>query len=311
MKQRRLNGFLALIGAFATLATLSAPAMAQDAASTQDVVTLEPSSKWALDYAEDSCALRRAFGTDEDSVIAQFKMFGPSDWFELTVVSQKLTDSSNKLTVTIEPDLEGARVETFQRGNVGESQFALIYSDSFLPLDEKQAIREAVGTNLPVGSKLPVDKSRIREKATSGFVFSGGFEKPTRLATGSMGKPMEAMRGCLDNLLESWGVDPVKYHSIKTPSKRDGLRSLAGKVQAAYPREMVRRGINAKVMVRIIIGVDGRPESCEAHNPEPYPQFEEAACKQVMRYARYTPALDGEGQPVKSYDRFEVAYSIN
>ena len=49
---------------------------------------LEPSSNWELDYAPDSCALRRTFGEGDRQTQLEMRRFSPSTTLQTTVATK-------------------------------------------------------------------------------------------------------------------------------------------------------------------------------------------------------------------------------
>tara|TARA_R110000824_G_scaffold48565_7_gene137100 strand:- start:2453 stop:2725 length:273 start_codon:yes stop_codon:yes gene_type:complete len=68
-------------------------------AAERESISLEPSSNWIVDYADDSCRLIRQFGVNEDTVVVFFNRFAPGDEFHLTVAGEPvaLTRATNLL----------------------------------------------------------------------------------------------------------------------------------------------------------------------------------------------------------------------
>lgn len=272
-----------------------------------EIVTLDPSSNWSLDFDDDRCVLQRTFGSGKDQVIALLRRYAPGNQFEMVMVSESLSAPSEKVYVQIEPDEDGLRPRRVTRGEIGGGLYAMTFSSTLSPWSRLGVARLLSKTKPP---KWTEDDVRAREEAITGMVFSGGFEKPTRLATGSMAKPMEAIRGCMDTLLQTWGVDPVKYHNIEKQAERKDFSRWTRRIQEIYPRDMVRDEVSADLDVRVVVDEDGRVQSCHAFNARPFPDFEKLACKLISDVARYKPALDSEGEPVITLDRFTITYRI-
>jgi TonB family protein len=65
-----------------------------------------------------------------------------------------------------------------------------------------------------------------------------------------------------------------------------------------YPSRALRDELEGSTGFRVVIGVDGRVESCVVTSSSGSPALDEATCTNVRRRARFTPATDGTGQPV-------------
>ena len=55
-----------------------------------DPPELAPSSNWTLDYAEDSCALRRMFGQDKNQAYLELRRFEPGMGLQVTFASNRM-----------------------------------------------------------------------------------------------------------------------------------------------------------------------------------------------------------------------------
>jgi protein TonB len=53
-----------------------------------------------------------------------------------------------------------------------------------------------------------------------------------------------------------------------------------------------------EVIVRVIVGTDGRARDCAVHRPSPDPQADRITCQLVESRLGFRPATDGEGNPV-------------
>jgi TonB family protein len=119
---------------------------------------------------------------------------------------------------------------------------------------------------------------------------------------------MAAMRTCLDELLEHWGLDAAIQRTLSRSAHPVDQMGWARRVQASYPPELLRAGRSGVVNIRLIIGADGKPVSCMSNKDSPDRAFEEHACETTMRAARFEPALDASGAPVASYFTTVIAY---
>lgn len=72
--------------AAAAMAMIAAPHAASSAASEPRVFT--PTSPWNLDYADESCALTRAFADSEAEILLEMRQYSPADDFEVTVATK-------------------------------------------------------------------------------------------------------------------------------------------------------------------------------------------------------------------------------
>jgi hypothetical protein len=60
-----------------------------------------------------------------------------------------------------------------------------------------------------------------------------------------------------------------------------------------------------------MIATDGKPSSCDVQIEAPSPSFQKTACDVLMRYAKFEPALDAQGQPIASYFITGILYRLS
>ena len=158
----------------------------------------------------------------------------------------------------------------------------------------------------------PLDEQErnAREKAITGVTVANGFSKPLKLATGSLHEPMEGMRKCMDELLTHWGVDAAAQKRLVRRAKPLNIEGWARKIQADYPYEKLAKMESGFVRVRLTVDEVGNPLSCHIQLKGTDDTFERTACGNLMRYAKFEPALDEAGKPVASYYVTSVIYRI-
>lgn len=64
-----------------------------------------------------------------------------------------------------------------------------------------------------------------------------------------------------------------------------------------YPSRALREEREGTTGFRVTVGPDGRVTSCDITSSSGSPDLDEATCSNVTRRARFTPAMDGEGNP--------------
>jgi hypothetical protein len=131
--------------------------------------------------------------------------------------------------------------------------------------------------------------------------------KTIDLALGTMAKPLEAVRSCLDNLQTSWGLDPAQQSTLTRLAVPKA--STVRKVQRRYPSNMVLSGTNAFVPVRVMVDASGDVTACVVQSEGIDEAFTDAVCDGLAR--GYEPALDAQGSPVASVFRTSVIYTLN
>lgn len=283
--------------------------MSSSAVAAPPPLSLKPTSAWHVDYADERCRLARQFGEGEQTVLLFMDRFGPSEYFRLTLAGKLIKTNLEKGDAAIQfgPSEEEQKL-AFLKGNLGKDP-ALVFSSSsrIAPPSaaELLAIRNRKNTEW-----IEVDPiSEARQKAVRYLRVGKPLRKAVTLETGSMRGPSAALDTCINNLLISWGVDVEKHKTLSQNAKP--LQS-PGKwiVSSDYPLDMLSAGQPALVNFRLSIGANGVPTACYIQSTTRPKEFDNAVCKSVMRRARFSPALDAQGQPLASYYQNSVYFSL-
>lgn len=104
---------------------------------------------------------------------------------------------------------------------------------------------------------------------------------------------------------------PPPPPSQARPVQRENFSRWSARIQEAYPSRAVRREIEGNVGVSVVIGSDGRVQSCTVTASSGESILDEAACEGMERYARYEPALDDRGNPTTGRDSLTIVYRLS
>ena len=92
---------------------------------------------------------------------------------------------------------------------------------------------------------------------------------------------------------------------------RDNYNRWASRiVNEGYPSRAVRRQLEGVVGVSVVVGTDGRVQSCNVTSSSGESILDEGACDAMERYARYEPALDAAGNPTTGRDSLSIDYRL-
>lgn len=185
---------------------------------------------------------------------------------------------------------------------------AVMFNTSFDAVGAKEVgpDHEWKGAALGNPYKIPPE----REEAITEVTFSGGLSKSLVLNTGSLGKPFEVLRDCSNKLLEKWGLDLKRHQHLTrgaTPisSPNDWLHSRD------YPKKMLSELRDGFINFRLIIEPSGEVSGCKVQQSANPIEFANATCDLVKDRARFEPALDADGKPIRSYWRSAVRWIIS
>jgi TonB family protein len=265
------------------------------ASAADELLVMAPSSTWVMDYAEDSCALRRAFQSGDQKALLEFRQYAPGDLFEVLVVSDTVRRRDRGPRVRFEPDAAwheppATRLASNSAGN------GVLYQDSLRPRHS-------------VASEWSEPERDARERAITGLTLADSFERTLTLQTGRMQQPMAAMRTCLQDLVSPSGVDEGPPGPVVRGPLPIDLRDWARRTQEYYPAAMAMRGKGARISVRLIVGKDGKPRTCFAEGSTEQ-AFLDTACAALTQFARFDPAIDANGEPAIGSYSTTIVYSI-
>lgn len=277
------SAILALSTLFATH-----PAAAKDLA-------LEPSSPWVMDYAADSCALRRMFGTGEKRVQMELRRFAPGSSVLVSVSTNATPPTHQAFQFRFEPqkkwrDAGGvyADFDDFK---------GVIFDDDLAPegpdIDSSDKYSEASGHE---------QARRNDDDAAAGILgldVRRAFGQAVILHSGSLSAPWAAMDKCLDELVTHWGVDAQAQKTLTRHAWPTNLRTIGRMMD--YPPKMLAKGMPGVVNVRLAIDEKGDITGCFIQMPLSDPAFEKSTCADLEHSLDFQPALDKDGHPIKSY----------
>lgn len=269
-------------------ALLALAASGTAAAKDREPEVLALSSKWVARYDTDACNLVAQFGTGDKAVIATFTRYRPGDDFDLMLIGKQMRSPESTVDAKVDFGIRADARPSVMLGNMGERPAIFFKALRLDGWDWKQ--------NQPPPRVTPE-----QEKGVVGVTVSIGSRTPLRLLTTSgFAKPMAALRTCMDDLIRTWGYDPVEQATLSKPATP--LTPLTSWFHSDdYPRVAMRGGHNGMVQFRLDIDPAGKIAGCHVlarTNPD---DFADLVCKLIQKRAGFTPALDAAGKPVRSY----------
>ena len=279
----------------------------------RDVLRLQPTSPWNLHYADDSCRLARIFGEGDRQVTLIFEQFEPGDEFRLSFAGKPVKLRTEGLPVDGElrfgPNEADAEISAVP-GTMGDEAAIFVSGEQRIaPLSEQQnenlseeAWREGRHVEVPpIGTE--------REAAATWLQLSEIVRDDLVLETGAMDKPLAALRQCSWDTVRAWGLDVEQQ---KTLSRKLYPKSASASWIGAddYPRDMIRSGFQAIVNYRLMVDETGMPTSCDIQTETEPTEFGDLVCNSIKKRARFEPALDAQGKPIRSFWRQTVQFRI-
>jgi hypothetical protein len=260
--------------------------------------TLKRTGKWVVDYDNDACHLAAQFGTGDDMMIMSLTRYQPGDWFDLSLHGRKLVSTEARREVKVDFGLGGPIVEADAvNGKAGD-----------LPLILFGTTRLDGWKRTTPGEIAPL-LSPQQEAAVSGVTVMIKRKKPFRLEFGSLAKPMEQLRTCQADLLQSWGYDPAVQATLAKPTRP--VNSPAKWLSPDdYPQGAISVGHNGIVQFRLDVEADGSISGCHVLARTRPDVFADTTCRAVTRRAKLEPALGADGKPVRSFFVQKVHWQV-
>jgi len=254
--------------------------------------TLTPYTAWNVDYGEKICTLRRGFGSTEKRSILIMNRFGPSDTFQLTIVSDEFKSFEQGQSLSLQfGEQKPRRITSVIPGKAGTQASTLFFPNV--------SLAEEIGGKHDEDDDWDPPVPPATEAATKSIaIASSGHERI--FETGPLDKPFEALRKCTDNLVATWGLDPKQQATLSQRAK-PLTRPSRWLASSDYPRAMLNVGKQAQVNFRLSIGANGAPTGCEVQSSYNDKKFDDVTCAILLRRARFSPALDAARAPVASY----------
>jgi TonB family protein len=257
-------------GAFAAwvLALLSSSLSAADT----DLNVLQPITPWDLDYGEKQCTATRDFGSPAGPITFAIIPAPNGTSYEL-VAAYKRTASA------FAEEFQG----TVDFGSGPIKAWALKY-----------------GTK---DRKLTLYKYRISaaEMARSGSAkavalrMQGGPK--VSFALDHMNELLGGLQNCVTTLKDYWNMDGERNGRIAVPSKGD-VRTVFSSND--YPWEAYYRGQEGTAQYLLLVDEKGAVAACHVLTPSGVPVLDAMGCVVIEERAKFKPALDPAGKPVRS-----------
>ncbi|OBV10684.1 Gram-negative bacterial tonB protein [Erythrobacter dokdonensis DSW-74] len=265
-------------------------------------VEIAPSTPWNADYGEGRCRLARIFGEGENRHLLFIDQYGPGKTFGLTVAGPAYDRFGHRQRTALR-FYEGQRPfrTAPYTGEVEGFGTGVIYSNVSLEHGTEDKEDEEAPASLPPLDTGLADQTR----------FIGLLQRASevRLMTGPLGKAFAELNKCTQGLVDSWGVDAAAHLTATRAARWTNQDAVVRRIQANYPRSALGAGQQGIVRMRVIIDEAGAVERCTLLNVTEADKLQSPACES-MREARFEPALDASGQPMRSFMSTSIAYQI-
>jgi hypothetical protein len=254
------------------------------AAQAQDIETIKRSGQWVVNFDDNSCDVIAEFGTPADPMFLQFTRYAPGDVTSVTVLSSRLKSSEVWFTASLDfglgqPATPGGVVGITQRKLPGILSYGVRFDNWH-------------------GEGNAPEITPAQEASITGVVVKAPGKKPFRLEFGPLDRPMKVMHQCLADLIQSWGYDPAV---IKSASRRVAPTGSPANWVTDNDFPSGALGHNGFLRFRLDVDDKGKVAGCHILDRTDPNDFSKATCDLLTRRARFKPALDAAGNPMRAY----------
>lgn len=290
---------LGLIALATSLLPTPLAALAQNSAEQR-----APISDWSLEYAEDSCVLRRAFGSEETPTWLEIRQVAPNQAYRMTVASWEFDRRRRRYPVaTFLPGGREHRYPLAAFGEYGDGGEGVVWYQRVLSVEDFPSEEET-----PADFEAWHAAELARRSEITSLRLSNAFDDDIDLQTGSLSAPLTALDECTINLMHHLGID---WNGIEIAPDVLNTGEWAGPIIREYPTGMLRSGIEGSIYLRVLVDAEGAPTDCLVQEPVVDADYEEFVCDIVMARARYNPARNAAGEAVAGVNFQRIVYAIN
>ena len=136
--------------------------------------------------------------------------------------------------------------------------------------------------------------AQARTATTVTLRIAGAADVAFQLA--SMPQLLNGLQACTDDLKHYWNMDGDKSGGIGKPASGD-VRSIFSSDD--YPDLAQNRGQQGAGQYLLLIDETGKVAGCHVLLPTGVPVLDVMACNVIEERAKFTPARDGAGKPMR------------
>lgn len=283
-------------------------ALVPGAAGAQDAgtIVLEPASAWNASYRDGLCRLSRMFGPAGQQHALVFEQTAPNAIFSMSVAGPGLSDvdAGRKLRLAFGPGGPGSDQDIVKNRNAEFGAVVFLKDLALNPGEVTAAsITDGIGFAVNIAG-VDIESARPLREIT---LSQGGQTLVFR--TGSLAAPFGVLNDCTSHILSTWGIDPEAHRTAQRSTRLREVQKVARTIQEKYPLQALIEARGGVVGVAVLVDAEGTPTECRITNDSGDRGLNAVACGGLMK-ARFDPALDAEGKPMKSYWMTRITYRI-
>jgi TonB family protein len=232
---------------------------------------LQPLGKWTVSDGDTVCIASRSYGAPAAPLTLAVVPSPNGETYELLVSSKYTAD---------ERAIEEQGSIDFGNGPI--SAWALFYQTA----NKRSDVHDF---------RIPATEVARAESAPSMTLHISG-SSDFAFELDSMPQVLGQLRGCTAELNRRWNVDGARNADFSRLA-RGNLRNVFGPED--YPLQALWAGKGGKGQYLLLIDERGKVDGCQVLQPTGVPVLDVTACAVIEGKAKFTPALDKDGKPVR------------
>lgn len=234
----------------------------------------QPTSKWLVEFADNECLLSRSYGTDAKQLLLTFERIPMNEGVTIYILK-----TSNRADLN-----NGSGRVSFGTAAVPEAKFGAY-------LIRSKGLRR-------ISVTVPDESYKAAALTETISVAVRGEVEETFVLPG-FASALQVLEQCAVDLGEHWGISADEQRRLSKPAK--SLKPLSSYFSPNdYPTTALRQEASGRTEVRLIIDRTGRPVDCILMRRSGNQAIDSETCQVLLDRARFEPAKDVDGKPMKS-----------
>jgi len=251
---------------------LIASALGTIAHSPATAETLSPLKPWVLDYADTQCVAQRQYGDAADPLTLAILSAPNGETYEL-IIARKHSGPG------FAQELPG----TVDFGH-GPIKAWLLHYGAMTDKIEFYTFRISAS-----------DMAQAR--TASAVTLRSGVRPNVTFSLANMTNLLKGLEACTADLKTYWNMNGKEVGTIAVPSRGDVRRIFS---DLDYPSEAMDRRQEGTAQFLVLIDQQGKVAGCHVLKASGSPALDGRGCQVIRERAKFKPARDKAGKPVRS-----------